>query len=624
MPQFGTEVTSMSAPDTRGFSRGQEGVQDRSGALAIAANTGLIEGAGKLAVDAYHGYQIAETEKDIIPIIEEYDNRKNPASIFTGMVKETSDPTLAQFQETTKKYKMASEQGIMSPAEFDTRVRDTLRQAVNKNPGMLKELSDHAANILELSGSNALIKSDISDAAKVAKANEAEKAFILDVAKTAKTPLMMNSDGSIDYTGMNVKNTIWQNENAVIEKADRQDKFTEDQFRDFGTVYVTGKINQVTDLAIATFNDPSIPYEKAMLNANFMLDSVAQEMAADPRVGRILDKPAVQTTMKYMNDQITSIKSNLKSFTSGADAAEYLKNSVNMLRDRQYQDISKTTNPLMLDVLTKLTANAGIADFITRHTAVKVQLLKGIEDIANNLPTSGSAIYDKDAATKKSLFDKVFSSLVIDAGKEGEDTSVIALSNAISKANREVAVMPIDKKYEFYRDYVKTLGASTSKEGLKKLDSSSVQKALTNLDEFSVITLTDMQKTIKKYEDRGIKVNMDILPDGRITMSTNNDQITSELNKKYSNNINDSLLAFANIGGYNSSKEAHEKFYTQYQKFFMSGGLSVTDRNATPPDEDATPEIKTKIANALKAGATIKQIAGAVRRDEAWVRANID
>ena len=169
---------------------------------------------------------------------------------------------------------------------------------------------------------------------------------------------------------MRQKNAIVQNEKYVLAQSNRQDSFTEDQFRHFGTTYATGLIDNTIKVAQQYFTDSSVPYDKAMYGANQALDSVLRDFTSDPRVARIIDKPSVQATVKFMTNQVDAIKSNLKTFESKTDAATYMKNATSMMRDADAQRVMKVVSPGMVDVLSKLQTVAGVADMISSHPEI--------------------------------------------------------------------------------------------------------------------------------------------------------------------------------------------------------------------------------------------------------------
>jgi hypothetical protein len=580
MAKFGSDVTSMSPVDPRVGKYNLHGVEDTSAGVVAQTIGKAAEAGGEL----YKGSMLNDLSLETQAVTREYMDRSHPEglqieaaglregidSIWNSMDATIEDvnPIEKEFQSRVSRLKLAVEQGAMSPEEFTNRTLSTLRNAVNRNPGMIKELSDHANSVLELSGITGIIKQDISDRDKLANAKHKDEEFILDIAKKANTPLMYNTNGSIDYVSMHKMNTAWQGEMALLDSANRQTQFSEDTFRTFGTQYATGKINEASTLAINILKDPTMPLDKAMVQVNMVLDSVESGFSSDPRVSKIIDKPAVASTVNYLRNQVNAIKSNLKSFGIKEDAAAYFKNATNIIRDQQYQDMSKVVNPQMLDMLSKLTANVGIADFISKQPELKVELYNGITRVLEGLPTNSVVLYGGNA---KSPINQIIGALSKDVMKEGSTTAPIALSNTFRTVDADIAKLPLAEKFNFYSNYTKTLGNASNKEGLAKLDDDARAKATLHVNDYANITLTNMKEVIDKYEGKGDKVSIGVLPDGRITITSNNPVLTQEMNTKFIPRINDSILALSNLRGHTATKEAAKDFYNTHKQFFIGG-----------------------------------------------------
>ena len=579
MAKFGSDVTSMSPVNPNVGKYNLQGIQDNSSAIAVQT---LGEGV-KAAGEVKRGIDLNELQTELQGTTQEYMDRSHPeglkieaAGLQQGITNiwgnlnatiEDVNPIEKEFQSKVSRLKTAVDQGVMSPEEFTNRTLSTLRNAVNRNPGMIKELSDRANTTLEISGISGIVKSDVANREKISAERNKQEEFILSVAKEAKTPLLFNTDGTTDYAAMHKQNTMWQNEVATLASADRQVSFTEDNFRNFGTSYATGKINEATNMAINILKDPAISTDKAMYQINSILDSVEQGFNSDSRVSRIIDKPPVAATSKYLKDQITAIKSNMKSFKTNEEGATYFKNMTNILRDQQYQDMSKVVNPQMLDMMSKLTANVGIADFISKQPDLKVELYNGITRVLDGLPTNSVVMY---GGNSKAPVNQVINALSKESKNESPN-SATALSNTFRTVDTDITKLPVADKFNFYSSYVKTLGNPSNKEGLAKLDDDARAKSTNHVNDYANITLTNMKEVLDKAVTKGDKVSIGVLPDGRLTVTSNNTALTQELNSKFIPRINDSILAISNLSGHGTIKDAAKEFYSTHKQFFIGG-----------------------------------------------------
>lgn len=184
----GAGATTPSNPDYRFALHTREGVGDRSG---IASELGKqidysligqgVEAGGKLATEVYQGYQLGKLQKDITekvvnPFIDSMGNSQNiaiathdieqsaynqqEASIFNqlgqgGSSKEFESniaANAASVKKSSDRLQAALKQGQMSQQEFELRLNATIREAINKNPGMTQELIAHGQNVAAMSG----------------------------------------------------------------------------------------------------------------------------------------------------------------------------------------------------------------------------------------------------------------------------------------------------------------------------------------------------------------------------------------------------------------------------------------------------------------------------------------
>lgn len=584
MAEFGTNVTRMSDPSLGGAGFIASGVEDRSGALRTAATTGLIGDVGTLGKELYKGKQLADIESSQEQVIQDYMDRKNPDQLKVeaaalkeadinlfqqpGVTPEDVAPVQKKFNETLTRYKSAVDQGVMSPEEFSTRTLTVLRDAVNKNPGMLQELSDHANKVLELSGITGIIKQDQSAREAMAKAEKETIAYELSIAKEFKVTVPYNPDGSINRSELRQKNAQVQGEAALLDAAGRQRTFSEEQFRSFGPNYSVSLVNNATSRAVDLLSDPTIPYDKAITSVNMMFDSVERDFLADPRVGQIIDKPAVQNSLSIIKSQIAAAKENLKKFASKEEAAAYLKNTTDMLRNQQYLAVSQTVNPVALDTLSKSMAVPGIANLINKYPEKMVMISDSIGKLAQGINTDAVTLYQQFTPGEKPVGIQVLTDQLNTAGTVGNEKSVGALANIIKTFKLDMQNMssPQDK-FIFQEKYIKSLGTPTAKVGLGKLDDIAATDATQAVDEYTQTTLSGFLDQVRDYFSQGIKVTLDKLPDGRISIKSDSPKVTDELTRKYTIRLNDSLAAFANLTG-SSMSEASPRFFSGYGKYF--------------------------------------------------------
>jgi hypothetical protein len=182
--QTGTEATGLSSPDLRAASFSREGVVDRGGLFRGAATARGLEGIaggirdfGQIALDVDEGIAKAQLEKDLLDEVGSFDESRAPdfadqqkqrledatldataleakSNILRGELGEGAAiaATEPEFASITSRLKNARRAGAISIEEFQLRTKEALRRAVTRRPGLLNELTQHAATTLGLSG----------------------------------------------------------------------------------------------------------------------------------------------------------------------------------------------------------------------------------------------------------------------------------------------------------------------------------------------------------------------------------------------------------------------------------------------------------------------------------------
>lgn len=625
MPKFGVDATGMSAVSgTNIFKMNvQEGVVDKSDAMRTAATTGLISDIGGMAVEAHKGYQMADIEAEQEKNISEYMARKqNPtvaieAGYNASKLRTTVDtiwnnldasieevnPIEKNFQDQLNVYKNASEQGVMSPDELSSRILKTTREAINKNPGLAKELKAHANSVLELSGISSIVEADKATAIAKQKTEDKMKDELRSLADKFDIPMNRFNP---DYIGLQKQVQQVQSEKAIVTAADRATSFDENQFRTFGTSYMVGKYNTANEQAIAIMQDESQPYDRRIATVKLMFNSVRQGLMTDSRINRIIDKPSVQSSLKFVNDQIDSTLKTLESFSNKEDALKYLKNSTDLVRNQNYLDISKHLNPEAVDVMSKLLSTVGGARVAETNPEVMSKMISTFGNMVKGVSGGLGTNYNIRGTRGENLVTSALGQVARDSGT-GNLNSTGALQKMIDvlhKDSKSIDLFPTTSdKFNFYNDYIKEIGKPENRDGFKKIDDLSRMKITENMDEYLSLTLNDMHKQVQYWEKQGAKIQWDVLPDGRLTLKTDKPEVMEDLTKRYVIRINDSVKALSNILD-TSNQGAAGVIYPKYKDFFITPG---TDMNKEINDFAVTITNKTKALDAFNKGKITNQ-----------------
>lgn len=580
MPKVTTDMTMMSAPSTKGASFISQGIQDNTVAKTI-------EAAGGIAKELQVGAGIADVEMTTESAIQDYMDRRDPTKLQAqaaglevqvsdllsgGASEEVVDPVRKQFNNTLTRYQNALKQGVMGGAEFSDRVLDITRQYYNKNPAIAQELLQHSKLVLEASGINTIVKAD-EEAAKAKQAEQKDlSSYYMELAKKFNVNLPLTQTGSINLPELIKQVNFHQGQSQIIDVANRQNTFTEENFRLFGPQYGQAKFYEAMNLVTQTLNDPSIPYDKQIFSINNMLDSVEQGFTADPRVSRILDKPAVQSVVTNLRNNIAAMKNNITKFASREDAAKYSANMLQLLKDEQYQTVSKSVNPVALEVYSKLVSNAHIANMLQEKPELLTGFYVQAGRVIDGLATDGTLLYTK-SKNGTTMAEVMLRDLVqgMDLPKANE-RDITATTNMLRTMTTDIASMEGADKIGAQDKLVKVLAEGTSKSGLTKLDDEGRNTAMREVNNYVDTLVPEMIANINDYNAKGKEVTLDVLPNGILAVTSNDPQVVQELSKRYIQRINNALKGISNLSYDGNTTTASKDFYQRLGKFFKLEG----------------------------------------------------
>lgn len=581
MAKFGIEATGMSDPNLSPAKFISQGVQDNSKAMRTQANTGLIAQAGEMGLEAHKGYQLAAVEREDEKVIQEYMDRRDPNDLLLQTsALEKSGSLFQQFEATEEatqvqqehaktlaRYQRAREQGVMSSEEFANRTLANLRTAVNKNPGLMKELVDHTDKVLSLSGITTTIKADQQVQESTLKAQDKIQTELRQLADSNNIKF---DRFNTDYQKLQADVQVVMQEKGVIEAFTRKTSVTENEARQFGPTLAVGLVNNASNQAAAILSDDTIPLDKAVFMIKNLFSSVERDFATNPKIMPVIDKPSIAATNSLIKSQVTSHIENMVKYSTKEELKSYFENSQSIARNQSLMAIRESgINPEVIELLGKLSTGAAFNALLAKDANAAVKLYGDTARALDGLATFGTSLYDKQGKDKPFAV-SMFNSLAIDAGKENGDKSVQGLSNVIKTFNNDKKnFTSTGEKFKFYDDYIGALGTPTNKMGMAKLDNEAIGHATENLSEYMSIIRTDFLSRVEALRGEGKTITLALnKSDGRIMLGADTSpEVAAELNGKYMKRINTSLSAYSNLVNASSTKEVALDFYKSQFNF---------------------------------------------------------
>lgn len=589
MAQFGIPATQMSAPDTGAASYIRKPVQDTSGVELFST---VLDQAG----EAYKGYQLASLEQEQEAVIDQYISSKQNPDIMQqteadiGALDSAAEglwnkiATQADYQpdvrdlsgvektlaEKLARYKAAKDQGVMSPDEFTNRILATTREAVARNPGLYAELKQHSSRVLEMSGITDIVRADMETAKSVEKQQKDMQDYFLAQGTKYNVPVPFNSAGSVDWTSFVPQIQKIQHQEQQVAIAENVGKLNTETdkangrsfMRSNGLAMMNGKLGQILNQGISLIGQGG-DFQGGITQVRLMLNAAKQQYAE--QLAPIANEPGVKAAIDYLDKQSQIIEDLLAKAGSKEDAVRVSENAMKLLRNSQYEAVSKNMNPEALKQITSLMSTAGAARIIDQNPEAMGEIMQTLGNVfsgaANGLGTNYSAKLGNDNVVSLGV-----KHLATEAIKD--PTVLTTLEQTLGTISQDVQnpnkfPNPEDK-FKFYEKLVHDLTDPAVKAGISKIGSGAYSQTAGMIDDYMTMTTPAMMTSINKWEQQGVPITMDVLPDGRVVFKSENRQVVQDLNSRYASRINDSLSAMSNLMGLDTKSVAATHFYPNY------------------------------------------------------------
>lgn len=594
---FGAGATSLSQVDTSSANFVRQGVVDNSSLAGLDTATNIARGVGQAGVAAielgkqvHEGFQLADFESQLEKNIQDFvESRNNPqiadeaaldastlsrvseglwARLGEGASIEDIDAVEKDYQQTLSRYQKAVNQGVMSSSEFMTKSLAITREAINKNPSLYDSILQHGKKVMGLSGVESLMKAE--EAAMQDQQKIMEQRITSNRNYLIQNNIMPRylSDGSYDVVSNEAKANEISQEQFLADAVKRQGNIRNEaeaaqaaQFMSsFGVQAVNGLVNDVNKSVVNMLNDPNSKGD-VMPIARAAFSQLQQ--AITQRAGPLMHKDGVRQTLDYAEKTIQTKLDMLEKMTNREDLANWLKTEEEIQRNSEMVNIRKAIPLESVKLSSQLLQSIGGAALLSKDHALFTNTTKTLTNVLTGVQNGYDTDYGALSGDGKNAVSEAVKSLA-DLTVKGQDSARDGLNKIVDTIYADTRINNkfenVADRYAFYDSYIQSL----SKKGIEQLGETQRGKASENLEDYMRITMSNFNKDIADVQNRGVEVQMNTLPDGRINIRTSNQAETDLLVNKYQVRINNALRAFAGLSGSNTERVADE-FYNQYE-----------------------------------------------------------
>ena len=579
MTNTGVNATSLNAPDLGAASFVQQGVVDNSAQFDAQASSSVM-GAASQAIDAAGGFALAADEGFAKASLENniagYLNQTKPEhvldsqrSLFSeaadgieGIQKNISNDDIGKLVPDLKKVTdtllRGKAQGVLTDAEVELRVKEATRDAIARRPGLASELTQHAEQVLNLSGirdRNNTVEVDLEkDQAKLLAARQKTVE-----AEARKAGIPFDSFNP-PHRELDAKLQKIAEENQAFEAMQQLGKLSAEQKEGIkeevlkgAPIARQGTVNDFVAKASALFtpdmSDTQIQAQmtqlERMAGSYINMGDVAMANAGISATDAAPHRTALKTQINVIKD---AIKNNVK----GGDIAELAANMNNYTKNVDEFALRQKWDVPTIELLGR--ASQGILGVIlSRDDAIQQNLLGLLGPLANSELTKGNAVAGAKASTLVSgrtdlitaLGGALEASVAID-----EDSADVKASknpeyfdNAVSQV-RDILIdnphgLSSEVRFDNLKGFVLQMSDPKVIPYLNNASSAAKETIGDVYDQYRIVLSNMASREITKAEDRGAEVTKSFSPDGRLEYKVAHPtpQVQREISKRLNNGV---------------------------------------------------------------------------------------
>jgi hypothetical protein len=608
----GVDVTNLSSPDISAAGFVRQSFADDSSKFAAQGIAGAIDTSTRAlgaitqgALDIDEGFAKAKVERDVEDQIQGFQDSRDPefqrrqaadregaaTNLFTleqqqnaifstfGAEGVDSQDTVArlnalagEFTSEVSRFKRAQDQGVMSQTELELNVLKVTREAINRRPGLARELTQHAEQTLNLSGARELASfEDRLDQDLARQESQAKK----DIETQARgmgiffDPRRADHDNLVvQIQGRLIEKNSWD---ALKQQREENQFLDEEQAKLFietrgQQAAMGGYAETVTSIsALFSPNMSDKDFRDAKLRARLEVDTFQGTILASIAAYKAGGDPAANKLLDNYTTASNRFLDILEGIGSGDEAKRVLQNQVATMRAVQDAGfLSKFDEPTM-NAMIRL---SGSLPFIFEsQDRSSQQFLASITDglIKGSLNTSAmqQSLGDSFNTGKTDLSDIVISALPGLVPGDREEKAVQQKKDPqtferMIETTLDFLSKPGDAssdraKFSTLESITKEFGTEESRQFLNNATLGTKASLGELYNNYAQVLTRSRDTTLQQFKDQGIDIQIRLLPDGRLVYESEDTAAARSMNTNVGARFNELIDAYAVL--FNQSRQ---------------------------------------------------------------------
>lgn len=483
------------------------------------------------------------------------------------------------YDREISKYKRASEQGVMSVAEFEARVLKTTRDAIRRTPGLSDQLLAHADKMLRISGVRSIKDTSQEEDKQLQKRHD----LIVKEGLKRHIPLnILNPDYNEIMRGIMKYDQEHSDYQALKRFNDSGNIMTAQEAKLFAqkgaSAMINGGITEFMNTVHMTMTE--IPdYAAAKLTVKNLATVEKQRNANILRNQGIANTPEGQQMIASYNATIDELVDSMEDYQSGKDALDFMQNKAEFARHRQDLNLRERVDVSAINILSRM--DPFLVQWVLKDPKNEQRVYDMTSSLvagALNSPIITNGILESNLEPNKSDATTIFERILSDGNPASIAQSSATLMESVRNLN---ASRPLEV-LQFLDKHLESLGSPQISQVIKnkEIPTSVIADLVSLTDEYLTQTFHHKNTLINREvqslsniasELTGVgttvRTKAEIMQDGRLFYSSNDPKLQLTLNNKVAMRYNNAIKAYASMANI-STKEASRIFYDRYKDSF--------------------------------------------------------
>lgn len=506
-------------------------------------------------------------------------------ALGTGKITpKTFETTVTAFEDESKALKAAHDQGMLSPSEFVSRLKSTIRKHATQNPGVADELYNHGMRTLQLSGAADLrdIKNEAADAA-IKQQELMQKNLLLDLRKY-NVPFNYSELHDNPNELVNRVNRVKDADNTYksytegYKMEELTDDFQKKQFFRTDAPKLAERHKASFGMQVSNILNSGAPDDEQLIAIQGLTTQMNDVMADLFRQKGVASHPDARRYQEDWKDYTSSTLEQINGAKTQADKLKILENKEKIVTTLSNLKLYDKLDPAVIGLLNRMPSQLVDKMFFKDTPTGEAYLGNLVQVVSESLKNKAVT---RDLFTSEGDVEPKISngaSTMLELNKSGQMDMLHQVIKAYSTAQQD-RTLSESEQFNNMDDYFKISSRRDNLEQMKELSNESkVEMQTINTNYMQLLgkslnsLITDSSIITGPGEFKASDFTVEELPNGGIMFKSDDPNFETKLNREYAVRFNNLVKTSAKLFNM-SEKQASDRYKAVFSNTFSMGEL---------------------------------------------------